>query len=64
MSRSEVTVDATWRSTTTFEFDTEAEADEFRRLVKAGGVDGLNAIVEAGDVDTSGAELVDWEAWG
>lgn len=59
-----VTVEATWRSSETFEFDSEEEAQRFRERVASGGSDGLTAIVDAGDITTANAELVDWEVIG
>lgn len=60
MARVEVKVRARWESVDTFEFETEEEAARFRNVVADGGQDGLDAIVEAGDITADGAELVDW----
>lgn len=57
-----VEVTARWESHHTFEFETDEKAEAFREAVDSGGETGLNAIVEAGDVDSSIAELVDWSA--
>lgn len=54
-----VRVEATWKSGHTFEFDTEEEANEFRRAINAGD---LNALVREGDVHSGTAELTDFEA--
>jgi hypothetical protein len=62
MSRFAVQVTSEWRSTTTFEFDDEQAANDFFEKVDAGGSEGLDAMVEdeTAELDTSGAELVDW----
>lgn len=62
MARHEVTVRATWEGDTTFEFDTAEEAEAFREKVSGGGQEGLEAIVEAGDIFSNNTELTDWEA--
>jgi hypothetical protein len=60
----EVTVEACWRSETSFEFETQEEADAFREKVGGGGDEGLKAIVDAGDVTSQLAELTDFEVMG
>lgn len=57
-----VEVRARWDSVDTFEFDTEADAQQFRECVNGGGDAALQAIIDAGDITTSGASLVDFEA--
>lgn len=62
MKEHEVVIRAEWQNDTTFFFDTQEEADEFRELVNAGGEAGLDAIIEKGDVFSDNCSLVDWEA--
>ena len=54
-----VEVEARWRSSHTFEFETEEEAEKFAEAVNEGDLD---AIVKAGDVHSDVAELVDFSA--
>lgn len=57
-----VHVNAEWRSGHNFEFEDEREAVAFARLVNRGGEEGLDAIIEAGDVTSQNAELINWSA--
>lgn len=57
-----VVVTSEWRSRNVMEFNTQEEAHDFVRTVSRGGEAGLIAIVNAGDIDSSAAELVDYSA--
>jgi len=56
-----VTVTGDWRSSAAFEFDDEDEAQRFADAVNGGD---LNPVVESdqNELDTSNAELVNWDA--
>lgn len=56
-----VGVNHTWKGTARFEFETEDEANAFHEAVEGGD---LNAIVDAGDIDTSAVELTDFGSSG
>ena len=60
--RPTVEVSAEWRSNHRFEFKTEAEAEKFAETINEGGDAAFKALIEAGDVDSSIAELVDFRA--
>lgn len=59
----EVIVEAEWRTTHPIEFETEAEADEFRsRMWLLGAGEKLDAILEHGDITPDHtAELINWD---
>jgi hypothetical protein len=50
-------VTARWESSALLEVDDDADA-----LIGRAVAGDLDAVVEAGDIDTSNAELVDWTA--
>lgn len=54
-----VEVTSRWEATDTLEIPDGPEGDALLERIEAGELD---AIVEAGDVDTVGASLVDWSA--
>ena len=55
-----VTVTSQWEAIEEFEFDSREDAEEFIEKASSGGSEGLDAIVDAGDVSKQGAELIDW----
>lgn len=56
-----VQVTGEWRSTATFEFDDEAEAQRFYEAVHGGSLDPI-VDSDQDELDTSNAELVNWDA--
>jgi len=62
MTMCRVVVTSEWRSQDTFEFDSQEEAHDFVRAVNKGGQSGLEKIVNAGDVDSANAELINYDA--
>lgn len=56
-----ITVRAEWVTETRFDFDSAEDAQRFKDAVNGGD---LSAIVEAGDIDSSGASLENFEAVG
>jgi len=62
--RYKVSVDAEWATTTTFEFDSEEEAEEFREIVNRGNSTSLDAIVdnETAELESHNAELINFSA--
>lgn len=52
-----VTVTSRWEAYDTLDVPDGPEGDELLERLEAGDID---ALVELGDVDTVGAELVDW----
>jgi hypothetical protein len=56
-----VHVTGEWRSTATFEFDDEQEAVAFYNAVHGGSLDPI-VDSDQDELDTSNAELVNWDA--
>lgn len=58
-----VSVRASWESISTFEFETQEEADDFQHVVEGGGGAGLDAIVEneTSELESHNADLIGWE---
>ena len=59
MNKYVVNVSHTWKGSTQFEFDSQDDAQAFADKVNGGD---LGAIVDAGDIDTSGVGLTDFAA--
>jgi hypothetical protein len=62
--RFEVEVDAEWATTTTYEFETAEEANDFREKVNNGGNEGLDATIdnETAELESGNAELINYSA--